>query len=395
MRKISANYIYTAVGKPLKNGIITVDDGGKIVEITDTKGDLSEIGGLEFYNGVIVPGFINAHCHVELSHMKGILSCKKKGLPAFIDEIIAKRFSPEDLEEQIKKADDEMSTKGIVAVGDISNTDDSYRVKYKSKIHYHTFVEAFTVSNEASEEAFVNAVKNIRKLENLNLPGTLVPHASYSVPDVLFDKIRVYNKGEKKIISIHNQETESEDELHLSKSGALFNTLKKLCFNLETDFSFGEVNSIRYALKYFNLDDNILLIHNTYTKEEDISFAENFSENIYWVFCPNSNLYIEDNLPKLDMFFTKGLKICFGTDSYSSNDELSILSEMKTVSENFKNIPFNKIIESATINGAKALKIDDFAGSIEIGKTPGINLISNFDFDKMNLMDDSYVKVLV
>ena len=152
MRKFSAEYIYT--GKEiLRKGIVETDDYGKILTVIDTGGKLEEKQSLEFHNGVIVPGFVNAHCHLELSHMKGVIDNKViSGLPAFIDEIISKRNFPEDLEAKISKADKEMRSKGIVALGDISNTDDSFSVKQKSSIYYQTFVEAFTISEEKAEE---------------------------------------------------------------------------------------------------------------------------------------------------------------------------------------------------------------------------------------------------
>ena len=70
MRKISANYIFPISSKPLKNGILELDDSGKIINIIDTKGDLKESAGLEFYNGILVPGFVNTHSHLELSDLK-------------------------------------------------------------------------------------------------------------------------------------------------------------------------------------------------------------------------------------------------------------------------------------------------------------------------------------
>ena len=70
MRKIAANYIFPISAKPLKNGIIELDDSGKIVNIIDTKGDLKESAGLEFYNGILVPGFVITHCHLKLSQLK-------------------------------------------------------------------------------------------------------------------------------------------------------------------------------------------------------------------------------------------------------------------------------------------------------------------------------------
>ena len=70
MRKLSAQYIFTNTGAPLKRGIITVDDDGFIIDVEDTNGFLTEKSSVEFYNGVITPGFVNCHCHLELSHLK-------------------------------------------------------------------------------------------------------------------------------------------------------------------------------------------------------------------------------------------------------------------------------------------------------------------------------------
>lgn len=393
VRRISANYIFT--GKEiLKKGIIELDETGKIKNVIDTDGNLKEQDSLEYFSGVIVPGFVNAHCHVELSHMKGAIDNNKiQGLPGFIDEIISKRNFPDDLEEKIEKADIEMQKNGIVAVGDISNTDDSFNIKKNSKIYYHTFVETFTINNKNAKNAFQAAKKNLEKLRNNNLKGTIVPHASYSVPDELYKKIKKFEKDVVKIISIHNQETPDEDKTIQSKTGELADVLKNKGFELE-DFSYKGNNALESTLLQQNKKNNILLIHNTFSENENIKYAEKFSDNIYWVFCPLSNLYIEKTLPDLPLFFGKNVKSCIGTDSYASNTELSILSELKTITEYFPEISFEKLIKSACLNGAKALKIDDKFGSIEQGKTPGINLISNFDFENMRLKKSSKIKVL-
>jgi len=394
MKRISAAYIYT--GKSiLKKAVIEIDDKGKIINIIDTKGQITEQESLEYYNGVIVPGFINAHCHLELSHMKGIIKSETvRGLPGFIDEIISKRNFPEDLPEKIHKADREMRMNGIVAVGDISNTDDSFEIKSKSDIYYHTFVEAFTTSNTTAPETFLIAEENYNKLKKKNLESTIVPHASYSVPDLLKKKIIDHNKDHDKIISIHNQETPDEDEMIKTKSGELAEIMLQRKF-IFSDFTFDKNSSLEINLSGLKKNDNILLIHNTFSKEDDIITGETISDNIFWVFCPLSNQYIEKTLPDIPVFFEKSVKTCIGTDSYASNTKLSILSELQEITKNFPQIPFEKLIESACLNGAKALKIDNRYGSIEIGKKPGLNLITDFDFENMTLKSSSKIKVLV
>ena len=70
MKRFSAQYIITNSGPSLKRAIITAEDDGTIINIEDTLGDLQEKHSVEFYNGIIIPGFVNCHCHLELSHMK-------------------------------------------------------------------------------------------------------------------------------------------------------------------------------------------------------------------------------------------------------------------------------------------------------------------------------------
>jgi len=393
MRRISANIIITNTGAPLKNGIIELDENNVIQNVVDTGGKLQESENLEFYNGIIVPGFVNAHCHLELSHMKGMLT-KGKKLPSFIREIIATRFNPDNLEEVIELADKQMQLQGIVACGDISNTNDTIPTKKKSPIYYHTFAEVFTIGAEKPETAFDRGTKLVAELINEDLAGTVVPHAPYSVPTELYKKIASQKFDSDKILSVHNQETESENELFYTKKGELHEVLsyKEVGYK---GFDFGGKNSLQTTLNYLPIDSNILLIHNSFSEKEDIEFAEEYSPNIYWTLCPRSNMYIENRTPDFSRFFDKNIKICIGTDSLASNDSLSILEELKLIQQQNSEISLEKLIFAATQQGANALKISDSIGSLEIGKKPGLNLLTGTDLQNMKLSENSGVKVIV
>jgi len=108
-----------------------------------------------------------------------------------------------------------------------------------------------------------------------------------------------------------------------------------------------------------------------------------------------SNLFIENKLPDINLFLEFSDKIALGTDSLASNKSLSILNEMKQINKVDPTIAFDKLLQWASLNGAKALKIDHHYGSLEKGKTPGVNLISNFDFDVMQITENSAVKRIV
>jgi aminodeoxyfutalosine deaminase len=401
MRKISANYLFPVSSKPLKNGIVEVADDGTIVRLIDTGGELIEQAGIEFYNGVIVPGFVNCHCHIELSYLKDQMP-KGTGLPNFIENIISFRKSEGEVEKEIIRADKEMEVNGIKAIGDISNLPKSFATKAKSKLIYHTFLEAFSITGKEDNDIVdaclsnYDLLKQCKKVENITkkLTASIVPHAPYSVSENMFGIIENLEENDAQPISIHNQETPSENELFLAKKGSLYESLTKVGIDMN-GIARSQKSSLAAVIDKLAKDNNKLLVHNTFTQKDDIEIANAVTRNLFWVLCPNANLYIENLLPDVNLFLNENQVVCLGTDSYASNTSYSILSEMQTISKHFPNIRFEHLIGWATLNGAKALQMDKLIGSIEQGKKPGLNLISHFDFRKMNITKDSLLKVLI
>lgn len=395
MRKLSANYIFPVSGNPLHNGIVILDDVGKVIDLIDTQGNLRDSEKLEFYNGIIVPGFINTHCHLELSHLHRKIE-KHTGLAGFIDQFV--KFRKADYNEihaAIEIADQRMQSEGIVAVGDISNTSDSFFQKQISKIKYHTFIEIFSPETEKADAKFKAGLNLLNDTKTFySLLASLVPHAPYTMSNKLLGLISEYAKENKSIISIHNQETSSENELFHTKSGELYDLLCRLNADYSEWIPTGK-NSLESITRFLPQENKMLLVHNTYTTEKDIEQASNYFKNLYWSLCPNANLYIENTLSDIDLLYRKNQKITIGTDSLASNDMLSIIEELKTINLNFSQIPLEEIIRWATINSAEVLGLDSGLGSIEIGKTPGINLIQNADLQNLKLTTKSIVKVLV
>ncbi|MCX6259108.1 MAG: amidohydrolase family protein [Bacteroidia bacterium] len=391
-RFLSAQYVFTNNGKPLRNGIVEVNENNRIVNVIDTNGEIQEIPRLEFYNGVIVPGFVNAHCHLELSFMKGALT-QGTGLQGFVSEFIRKRSVLKSKPEALELADKIMYNNGIVAVGDISNDETSIAVKKNHRIFYHTFCEVFDLL-KPSDSIITNANELLKSYTIQGLSASITPHAPYTVSSDLFKQIAGFANNRSAIISVHNQESEAENELFENKTGCLFETLSEMGIDFTDLHSTGR-SSLQTYLPLWPKESNILLIHNTFTRKEDIEFATNYSDNIFWVLCPGSNLFIEGSLPDAGMFYLEGCKVAIGTDSLASNDRLSVLAELQILSRHFTYLPFDILLEWATINGAKALHMQHIFGSLENGKTPGINLIENFNFRDMRLTNDSKIKRLV
>jgi cytosine/adenosine deaminase-related metal-dependent hydrolase len=374
MRKITADLILPISLKPIRNGVVIVDDNGKILKLGDRRNydDLE----LEIYNGVIVPGFINAHCHLELSHMKGKIDTGK-GLIPFITDVVTKRGASEvEISKAIAKAEAEMIKNGIVAVGDISNMTDTFAQKAKGNLRYYTFVEFFDFlqdENTATEFEKFKAVFDALELTE-GSKKSLVPHAPYSVSKTLFQMLNNANNANG-TVSIHNQELKAEYDLFETKTGDFIKFYDGFGISLDNFEATGK-SSIHYALENMNPNHKTLFVHNTKSTIEDIQAAQSWGgENVYWVTCPNANLYIENNLPDYRHFIDTNANVVIGTDSLTSNWQLSILDEIKTIAKFQSYIPLEMLLRWATINGAEALDFDDTLGSIEVGKTPGLNLL--------------------
>jgi len=398
VRKFTADYVFPISQPPVKNGIVIVDNNGLVLENVIDPDILDySISEVETYTGFICPGFINSHCHLELSYLKGKMS-EHNGLDKFIIELeqIRKGIKDDEKTVAILNAEDEMMHNGIVAVGDISNDNSTFKIKNNSKLYYHTFIESFASDPLKAEMIFEKALtlfNEIRRNENNN-HASITPHATYSLSKNLFRKIYDFAVSTGNIISIHHQESEEENKFFLTKNG----NIKEMHFLFgvkQSDFCNTGLRPLAGIVDYIPKNNPLQLVHNTATTDTDIDFATANFKNLYWCFCPNTNLYIEQKLPNFALFYNKKCKITVGTDSLASNNSLSILAEIITLWANVPYIPLHELLKWATLNGAEFMQIGDRFGSIEKGKIPGIMLLENVNLEKMQLTRGTTVRTLV
>jgi cytosine/adenosine deaminase-related metal-dependent hydrolase len=375
MKAYSADLIYTMCSAPLKDGVVIIRNDGLVADVCSREEAIAAGHTFEILSGIICPGFINAHCHLELSHMKEVIS-PKTGMAGFIQEILTKRggLDASTLPAAIDAADKQMRENGIVAVGDISNTSDTFETKKRSEILYHTFIEIFSMDPAKANESMERGRMLQKQLSDAGLSSSISPHAPYTMSKELLSLINRHSKKDSALITIHNQESEAESELFEKAEGSLMDTFRKLGLNTALLRKTGE-NSIRSTLPYLKDAARILLVHNTFSRKEDLRYAAEIHKNVYWCTCPKANLYIENTLPDYDMFIAEKAKLVVGTDSLASNDSLSVLEELITIHEHYQHIPLETLLLWATNNGAELFGSDNL-GTIEKGKTPGLNLIS-------------------
>ena len=392
MRKISAHYIFD--GEKLhKNAILVLDNSNHVVELQLYDLPIEESQGVEFYNGIVCPGFVNAHCHLELSHLHGSIPMNTQ-LPEFISQVVSKRNTVEHVFESMVTADEKMKQQGIVAVGDISNISDSFEVKKHSKILYHTFFELFDLFSNAAD-VFNKGKEEFKKYLH-TFPISLSPHAPYSCSRTLIERIGVHAKEYEYPITIHNQEHVSENEMYISKTGELFNFFTAKGTDFTRFYAHGKT-SIQTIAPLFPKENHILFVHNIWTSPQDIAFLKfhRTVDTFTFVLCPLSNKYIGNVLPPIELFIKENIAIALGTDSLASNTELSIVSEIYCLQNNFPEIPLEILLKFATSNGAKALQLQKYVGSFKFGKKPGVLLLENVDLFSLRIQESTKVKVLV
>jgi cytosine/adenosine deaminase-related metal-dependent hydrolase len=376
-RKFQADKIFTGFEFLDPGHVLIMDEDGKVMEIL-AEMDAGE--GIERYRGILCPGFINAHCHLELSHLKNTIP-PHTGLIPFLLDVVSKRDHDQSLIlDCIENAEKEMELEGIVAVGDICNTSITLQSKCNSKIKWNNFIEVLGMKDEKAEANLLHyeGILDVFNGAATNMKSSLVPHAPYSISNKTFEGIN--NRTGHSIVSMHSQENPAEDELYAKGTGDFIRLFNKLGL-AESPFPVSGKSSLQSCLPYFNKQQRIILVHNTFTAAEDIVFAldhaKEYLSGIHFCICANANRYIENQMPPIDLLMKHKAEIVLGTDSYSSNWQLSIAAEIRTIRKELPEMPLQRILQWATINGARALERDDALGSFEPGKKPGIVLLDN------------------
>jgi aminodeoxyfutalosine deaminase len=425
-RKFKADYLFTGFELAAPDAVlITAGDG--IVEAIVPAAEAGE--DVETLRGLLSPGFINCHCHLELSHLKGRLP-EGSGLVDFLSAVIRGRGQAGvagaagaaggaaggaadgaadgsggavggtageasggpggkvggvmSVEAAIAAAEQEMLDGGIVAVGDICNTTDTIPQKANGRLYYHNFIETMGFIEGGAANRFAHSVGVFNAFaEAYAIPiesNSIVPHAPYSVSAALFRLIAGFPGNH--LLTIHNQESEAENEFCLGGKGDFLRLYQLL--GLDVSFFIGTgKRSLEGFLPYFGRNQTLILVHNVATTAEDLEAALSGGSDLYFCLCPNANLYIGGQLPDVRMLQRYGCDMVIGTDSLASNHQLSILEELKTLQRAFPELSTPTLLRWATANGARALQLEALLGSFSAGKQPGVLLIEDLAGDRL------------
>ena len=378
MRRVSAKYLYTIEPELfIKDGFVEFEDDGTVIRI----GKSDDIDSEEvYYDGAVVPGFVNSHCHIELSHLKGRFM-KGSGMAGFIDQINELRdvVGPEEKKVLLKEQMQLLWEQGVSAMADISNCSDSFAAKASSPMYIRTFVEVFGTEPEDCASVLASARELVEVADSYGIDASVTPHACYTMSPELLSGASAEGLA-RGYISYHSQESDQEEEMIRTGTGAMADNRRRAGMSMPVPTG---GSSLEYFIDRlgkvtsFPTDANILLVHNVCLSASDSAIAKKVMRNVYWAVCPMSNRFISGTVPPLKMMREQGLKITVGTDSLSSNDRLVMLDEFRCIMDSYPEISLGEMLQWACLNGAEYLSKQDKLGSIVPGKQPGLVFIDN------------------
>lgn len=331
------------------------------------------------FEGILCPGFVNVHCHLELSHMKGMIP-EHTGLIPFLQQVTHNRHrhTPEQMQAARKEAFEELIRNGVVATGDIVNTSQTADLRMPGGMHLHTFIECIGFLPAKAPSALQQSLALLdifarQPASNRIHRQSITPHAPYSVSEELFRLID--RQQAQSLLSIHNQESAAENIFFRDGNGPVRELLSALGID-DRHFQPTGKNSLPVYGHWIAGQHPLILVHNTFMEKEDLDFARLHFSRLFCCLCPNANRYIEGRLPDIDLFLQAGVDLCIGTDSLASNHQLSVLAELQTLYRHM-GIDWERLLRWGTLHGATALQMAESVGSLEPGKQPGILQIRN------------------
>ncbi len=304
-------------------------------------------------------------------------------MAGFIDQINALRdtTSAEEKKALIRHWMDELWEKGVSAMADISNCADSFAVKKASPIYTRTFLEVFGTEPEDCGSVIENVLELNREAGRYGLDAAPTPHSCYTMSPELLTASSA--EGLKSgFLSYHSEESVEEEDMLKYGKGAMWDNRKAAGMSVPPVTG---KSSLLYFLDRLRkvhpapFDEHILLVHEVCMDQEGIDAVKSAMKHPFIALCPLSNIFIHNELPPVALMRKNGLTLTVGTDSLSSNDDLDIVKELFCLQNNFPEVGMNELFTWACLNGARFLSKESELGTLEIGKTPGVVVVTDLD----------------
>jgi 5-methylthioadenosine/S-adenosylhomocysteine deaminase len=398
MKILSARYVVPISSAPVENGAIAFEKDkivavGKRAEITE-KFPEAEVESLG--EAAILPGFVNAHSHLEITAMRGFVDKFDDDFTSWLLTLTKVRgeiLTDQDVQNAAILGAIEGAHAGVTCFGDIGRFGkNGFEALKVVGLRGVVFQETeFSPDDKTADADFARLKEKflaLRENETNLVKAGLSPHSPYTVGARLFELIAAYTIENKVKISVHAAESDEESELMEKGTGFFAGIYQRYGFAWRTP----HCSSIEFLDKLGVLRAKPLLAHCVKVSESDIELIKNSDSRI--AHCPKSNAKFGHGIAPFEKFLDAQVKTGFGSDSVASNNTCDILEEARFATLFARNLPQRKrflqaaeIIETATLGGAKALGLENEIGSLEVGKQADLAVVSLENIAQMPVHD--------
>jgi cytosine/adenosine deaminase-related metal-dependent hydrolase len=382
----TAEWVLPIIGDPIHHGSITVQDG-RIAGVAFDSAQATPsvrrgvrdgvaVGAgavaIDLGRAAIMPALVNAHTHLELSYLHGVIPPTARLLDWIRAIMATRRQYPDAGDPRIldaaRAAIAEARASGTGLIGDISNTLVTARLLREAGVPAQIFYEllGFNASDPESMTREARAKADAAASRDGMVRVSLAPHAPYSVSPGLFAAIRAdLDAHPGDVSSVHLGESPEEMEFIRRGTGpwrALLEELRVWTNAWEPPGA----SPVEYLDRLGFLDRRVLAVHGVQLAGDDLDRLRALDMTV--VACPRSNQYVGVGAPPLEAFYAVNVNVAFGTDSLASVQDLNLFSELAEARRIAPRVPARALLESVTRRGAQALGFEDEFGSLEEGK---------------------------
>jgi cytosine/adenosine deaminase-related metal-dependent hydrolase len=374
LNRYHAAWVVPIEGEPIRDGWVSVDRGRIVALGRRAANDATP--GIDLGDVAVMPALVNAHTHLELSYLRDQIA-PASSFTAWARQIIyARRMKPTDpmatrvrIDGAIDAAIDECLRCGTAVVGDIGNTHAAFRKIAASPLAGVFFWEliGFNLPDADFDALVEHAVGDLQELPTTEkVRASLAAHAPYSVAPLFFRAIKkAVNKMPFVPCSVHLAENVEEVELLMTGDGP-WKALMKDIGSWNHAWTAPGVGPVQYLDQMGFLDNRLLAVHGVQMSLADLETLR--TRGVTLVTCPRSNGHTGAGLPPIADFYESGVRVAIGTDSLASSPDLNVFAEVATLHALAPSVAPAALLESATIQGARALGFDADYGTIEPGK---------------------------
>jgi cytosine/adenosine deaminase-related metal-dependent hydrolase len=346
-------------------------DRGRIIAFGHTRpGDFTAPDEIDLGEVAVLPGLVNAHTHLELSWMRGRIP-ETDDFDGWIRRIIELKHESAAHGDAVAAAIDaairEARAFGTVAVGDVTNTlatSGPLKTHGMAGIVFHELLGFRSADAASVMEAAMARLQN--EAASNFVRHTLAPHAPYSVSPALFGLIRAeLQRMPFARSSVHLGESAAEVEFLKSGTGPCRTGLERMG-KWDPSWVAPRCGPVEYLDRMGFLDDRVLIVHGVQFVAAELARLASVGATL--VTCPRGNIRTGAGTPPLEEFYESGVRLAVGTDSLASVPDLNLFAELEEMRRIAPAMPARVLIESATINGARALGFESDLGTIDSGK---------------------------